>query len=160
MFFRFPPGISISAKSCPGPKGPKNPYLAISRPWGSGWPKRETPKSCAIFGRNFWSGRISPPKVPLAPGNCIVVFSARAQNFSTCSRSKRAKIPLNHRFRPVGVQPEIFWHPIKLRKTIPDSVSKKIAKSATSTGKLCFSVFGPGPEFLQVPQVQNRPKYH
>ena len=29
-----------------------------------------------------------------------------------------------------------------------------------STGKLRFSVFSPGPEFLQVPQAENRPNTH
>ena len=33
-------------------------------------------------------------------------------------------------------------------------------KSASTTRKLCFSVFGPGPEFLSVPKARNGPKYH
>ena len=33
-------------------------------------------------------------------------------------------------------------------------------KSAPSSGKLCFSVFDLGPEFLQVPAAQNGAKTH
>ena len=97
----------------------KKQYFAISRPWGSGRPKRKTEKRCAISGRNFWDGRICSPKVPQAPGNCNFVFSARLRK---CSRPKRAKIPLNHCFRPVGVRPEKKLLPRKLQKTILDSV--------------------------------------
>ena len=65
-----------------GRKGLENQYFAISRPWGSGWPKHQQYKSCAISGGNFWGGRIFPPKVPLAPGYCVFPFLAR--NFSEC----------------------------------------------------------------------------
>ena len=33
-------------------------------------------------------------------------------------------------------------------------------KSAASIRTLRFSVFGPGPEFIQVPKAQNGPEYH
>ena len=123
MFFRFPPGISLSAKGCPRPKWPQTPsILRFPAPGGRVGQNRRRKKSCAILGRNFWGGRISPPKVPLAPGNCIFVFSARARNFSKCPRPKRAKTPLNHRFRPVGVRQKKRLSPIKLRKPIPDSM--------------------------------------
>ena len=53
---------------------------------------------------------------------CFFLFLTRARNFSNCPRPKRAKIPLNCRFQPVGVRPEKKIFPRKLRKTIPDSV--------------------------------------
>ena len=37
-----------------GQNGPKAQYFAISRPWGSGRPKRKAYKSCAISGRIFF----------------------------------------------------------------------------------------------------------
>ena len=76
-----------------GQKGLENPYFAISRPWGSGWPKRNMPKSCAISGRNLWGGRTFPPKVPLAPGNCVFLFLARALNFSKYPRPRTGPKP-------------------------------------------------------------------
>ena len=46
------------------------------------------------------------PKVPLAPGDCVFLFSARAWNFSKCPRPKTGQLPLNHCFRPMGVRPK------------------------------------------------------
>ena len=40
-FLCFPPGTSLSSKGPPRPKWPQKQYFAISRPWGSGRPKRK-----------------------------------------------------------------------------------------------------------------------
>ena len=89
-FSVFRPGIFPSAKGCPRPKGPRKPVFHDFPPLGSGRPKRKKLKSCAIPGRNFWGGRISPQKVPLAPGSCVFLFLACGPN--------RANHPVNHRF--------------------------------------------------------------
>ena len=69
-------------------------------------------------------GRISPPKVPLAPGKYFFVFSAGGRNLSKCQRPKMGQKQLNCCFWLVGVRPKLFlllsW--TKLRKTIPDSM--------------------------------------
>ena len=63
----------------------QNQYFAISRPW---WAKTcKHIKKYAISGRNFWGGRISPPKVPLAPGNCIFNILQSVMSKSVCQLS-------------------------------------------------------------------------
>ena len=52
-----------------------------------------------------------------APSSRKSHFSVLARNFSKST----AKIPLNHRFRPVGVRPKKKLVPLKLWKTIPDA---------------------------------------
>ena len=97
VFFRFPPGISLSAKGRPRPKWPNPPplYLAISCPSRSGRPKRKMCKSCATFGRNVCSGWIPPPKVPLA-----CVFSVFGPEFLP----KWPKTPVFRNFTPLEVR--------------------------------------------------------
>ena len=161
MFSCFPPEIYLSAKGCPRPKWPKPPVFRDFLPLGVRSVKTENLKTLRNFGEKLLGRPDFPPKVPLAPGNCIFIFSARAQNLSKCPRPKQAKIPLNHRFSAVGVRPGKKFPPRKLQKTIPNSVATLFfAKSAPSTGKLRFSVSVPGPEFLQVPAAQNGPNYH
>ena len=80
-----------------GQTGLENQSCTISRPCQSGGPKHKMLKSCAISGRNFWGGWISPPKVRLALRNCVFLFPAPGPNFSECPW---AKTPVNHRFRP------------------------------------------------------------
>ena len=136
-----------------GQKGLKNQYFAICHPLGSGRPKRKMEKSCAILGRNFWGGRIFSPNVPLAPGNCVFLFLAR--NFSKCQGAaalgqKGPETPYFAISRPWG--PDRPKRKMQKRCEIsgrnflgrPDF----FPKSAPSYGKLRFSVFGPGPEFL------------
>ena len=61
---------------------PPNPYFAISRPWGSVRPQHKR-KKIAHFLEDFFVADVFfsyKLKVPLGPGNCIFLFSAR--NFS------------------------------------------------------------------------------
>ena len=57
------------------------------------------------------------PKVPLAPGNCVLLFSARKS--SKCPRPRTGQNSSKAPLRPPG-GPTLF--PRKLRKPIPDNV--------------------------------------
>ena len=93
------------------------------QPLGFRSAKTENIQKLRNFGENLWGSRIFLPKVPLEPGNCIFLFSARARNFSKCPRPERAEIPLNHRFRPVGPGPTKTVVPEKVvGNHPPDSV--------------------------------------
>ena len=68
-------------------------------------------------------GRISSPKVPLAPGNRGFVFSARARNCSRCQRPRIGQKPTKSLFPACGVQPQKKSRSQEsCGKTIPDSV--------------------------------------
>ena len=95
-------GLQTSISQFPAPGGPVG--------------RNGKRKKVAQFGEKFWGGRISPQKVPLAPGNSIFVFSACARKFTKCPRPKQAKIPLDHRFRPLGVRPTKRLSPESCRK--------------------------------------------
>ena len=105
-----------------GEKGLENLYFAISRPLGSAERKHIMYKKIAIPGRNFWGGRIFSPKVPRAPGNCVL-FSSRVLNFSQCPRPRTGQNPSNSPFCDhLGVRPEKKLFPRKLWKTITNSL--------------------------------------
>ena len=109
MFFRFSPGISLNAKGCPRSKWPKTPVFRDFPSQGVQSAKTENVKKLRYFGEKlFGAARFPPQKVPLALG--------------TCPRPKRAKIPLDNRFRPLGVRPKKKSFPRKLWEIIPDSV--------------------------------------
>ena len=148
FFFRFSPGIALSAKGCPRPKWPRKIVFYDFPPLWVRSAKTENIKKLRNI-REKLLGRpdFSPKSAPSTRTLCFRV-SAQALNLSKCPRPKRAKIPLNHRFRPAGV---------RQKNCSPESCGKPSriawqhflsAKSAPSTRKLHFSVFGPGPEFL------------
>ena len=145
MFFFVRPGISLTAKGCPRPKGPKTPVFCDFPPVGVCSAKTQNVKICALFGRNFWVGRIFPPKVPLSLGNCV--FSVIGPEFLSvprgCPRPKGPRNPVFCDFLPVGVRSaktqtvktlRTFWEKLLGRTGLPP-------KSAPSSGKLRFSVF-------------------
>ena len=75
-FFRFRLGISLSAKGCPRPKGPRKPVFCDFPPLGV-QPTRKMYKSCSISGRNFRGGRIflkSKKKVTTLSGMVVCNF--------------------------------------------------------------------------------------
>ena len=51
--------------------------------------KTEKVKRLRKFEGKLFGRPDSPPQVPLAPGNCVLVFSARARNFSEGQGPKR-----------------------------------------------------------------------
>ena len=61
-------------------KSPENPSFAIPPPLGVRSTKMQNAKKLRHFGKNFWGGRISSPKVPLRPGNRVFPFLTRARN--------------------------------------------------------------------------------
>ena len=99
--------------------------FAISRPWGSGRPKRiqkthnirklRTPIPDRIFHFGTCSG-------PLAPANCAFLFLAQSWNLSKCSRPKTGQNTTKSPFPTAGGPNEKKLSLRKLRKTIPDSV--------------------------------------
>ena len=81
-------------------------------------------------------GRISPPKVPLAPGNCAFLFSAWIWNLSKCPRPVLGQTGLKiskSRFPACGgLDGKKLWNfeqPDVFLKTVP------------STRRLCFFLF-------------------
>ena len=66
----FRPEFIYVSKAILGQKGLKPQYFVIS-----GRPKLKPKKSCGIS-KKYLGGRISPPKVPLAAGDCIFLFCA------------------------------------------------------------------------------------
>ena len=62
MFFFDRPGTSLSAKGCPRPNVPKPPVFCGFPPLGVRSAKTQNAKK---------------EEVPLAPGNCVFLFSAR-----------------------------------------------------------------------------------
>ena len=93
---------------------PKTPVFGDFQPVGVRSAKTETVKKPAEFrGENFWAAGFSLPKVPLAPGNCVFLFSVGVRGL------KRAQNPPQHRCRPVGVRPERKVGPEKVAETHP-----------------------------------------
>ena len=68
-FYVFGPEFLQVPRGCPRPKGPKTPVFCDFPAVGVRSAQTQNVKNCA--GRSFWGERISPPKVPLAPGNCV-----------------------------------------------------------------------------------------
>ena len=86
-------------KAALGQNGLRNQYVAVPHPWQSGRPKDKTLKKVAEFrGEIFWAAGFPPIKVPLAPGNCGFVFTARARNFSPCQRPEMGQTPTDSLF--------------------------------------------------------------
>ena len=114
------PGFICVPKAVLGQNGLKYLYFAISRPWGSGQPKRDMEKLRTTIPDSvvtFFS-----VSGPLAPGNRVFLFLAQSRNFSKCLRPKTGQNTTKSPF-PTGEGPtEKKSFPRKLRKTIPDSV--------------------------------------
>ena len=141
-------------RGCPRPKGPRNPVFRDFPSVGVHLAKTQNVKwYLRIFGEKLL-GRTDffSPKVPLAPGNCVFPFSAR--NFSKCPGAAPGQKGLKNQyfrgFPPVGVRSAKTQNVKKLHNFGEKLFGRTyfFSKSAPSSGKLCFSVFGPGPEFL------------
>ena len=80
-------------------------------------------KKVAEFrGESLWGAGLFPPKVRLAPGNCVFSCPSGPGISQSAKGLEWAKTPLNRYFQPVGVQPKKRLFPRKLRKTIPESM--------------------------------------
>ena len=149
VFFCFPPGIFPSAKGCPRPKEPRKPVFCDFSPLGIRLAKSQIAKKLHNFCEKFWGGQIFSPNVPLAPGNCVFLpWPGIYPSAKGCPRPKGPRKPVFFDFPPVGVRSaktqnvkksHFFWEKLLGRTEFSP-------KSASSTGKWCFSVFGP--EFL------------
>ena len=74
-FFRFLPGISLSAKGCPGPKWPKKLVFRDYLPLGVRLAKAENGKKWSNFGEKLLGQPYFPPKGTSSTGKiCFSVF--------------------------------------------------------------------------------------
>ena len=151
-------------RGCPRPKGPKNPVFCDFPPLGVWSVKTYNVKKLRNFREKLLGRPVSPPKS--APSSGKSRFSVFGPEFlqvpSRCSRPKGPKNPVFCDFPLLGVRSVKTQNAKKLRAFREKLLGRPIfpPKSAPSSGKLCFSVFRPSPEFPQVPATQNGPKYH
>ena len=145
MFFCVRPGISLSAKGCPKPKGPRKEVFCDFPPLGFRSAKTQNVKKLRNFGENLF-GRNFFPKVPLAPQNCVFLFPAR--NFSQCQGAALGQKGLKNQYfaisRPWGSSRR--KHDVKKLRNFwekPLGRTDFFRESAPSSGKSRFSVFGP-----------------
>ena len=130
--------------------GLESQYFAISCPWGSGREKMLNGKQLRNFEEKLFGRPNAPPKVLLAPGNCV--FSVFGPEIL---QVPQAVLGQN------GLKPQYFaiscpWQSggpkrKKVKKGCGISgrnfLDRRIPpqKSAPSTGKLCFWCFPPRP---------------
>ena len=118
-FSGFRPEFLSVPRAVLGQNGLKKTVFRNFPPLGARSAKTESAKKLCNFGENFWSARISPLRVPLAPGKWVFLFLARARNFYKCPRPKTGQKPTKSPFPTGGglAGKKLFWR--KLRKTIP-----------------------------------------
>ena len=71
-----------------GQKEPKNPVFCDFLPLGVRSVKTQSVKKLRGFREKLLGVWFFYPKVPLAPGNCVLLFLARARNFTKCPPPK------------------------------------------------------------------------
>ena len=137
-------------RGCPRPKGPKNTVFCDFPPLGVWSVKTQNVKKLRSFREKLLGVRFFFPKVPLAPRNRVFLFSAR--NFSKCQGAalgqKRPKTQYFAIPRPWGslVGQNANCKKVALFSEETFGCPVFFPKSAPSSGKSRFSVFGP--EFL------------
>ena len=148
-------------RGCPRPKGPENTVFCDFPPLGVRSVKTQSAKRLRCLREKLLGVRFFLPKVPLAQGNRVFLFSAR--NFSKCQGAALGQKGLKTQYfaisRPWGsgrskrkMQKSCALFGRNLCQVCPVFCRK----SAPSSGKSRFSDFGP--EFLQVPRGCPRPK--
>ena len=104
-------------KGCRRPKGPKNTVFCDFPPLGVRSVKTQNVKKLRSFREKLLGVQFFPPKVPLAPGNRVFLFSAR--NFSKCQGAALGQKGLNKPvfcdFPPLGVRSVRTQNAKKLR---------------------------------------------
>ena len=118
-------------RGCPRPKGPKNPAFCDFPPLGVRSVKTQNAKKLRGFREKLFGACFPPPKVPLAPGNRVFLFSAYTRNFTKCLPPKTGQNTTKSPFPPRGGPTGKKARPAKVAETIPDSVVT------------FFSIFGP-----------------
>ena len=115
-------GISLGAKGCPRPKGPRKPVFCNFLPLGLRSPITQNVKKSRNFGEKIFGQTDFFPKVPLGPGYYVFRFLTRARNFSKCPRPKTGQNPSKLPFAPPGGPTEKEVFPKKVAEIILESV--------------------------------------
>ena len=138
-------------RGCPRPKGPKTAVFCDFPPLGVRSVKTQNAKKLRSFREKLLGVRFFSPKVPLAPGNRVFLFSAR--NFYKCQGAALGQKGLKPQYFAISRPWGSGQSKRKNLKNLRNLWRKHFwggrffpPKSAPSSGKSCVSVFGP--EFL------------
>ena len=117
MFFCFLPGISLSAKGCPTPKGARKDVFRDFPPVGVRSTEKQNVKKLRNFlGEIFWGRRILFPNVPLGPGNRVFpIWPEISLSAKGCPRPKGPTKPVFRDFPTLGVRTTKTQNVKKLR---------------------------------------------
>ena len=115
-------------------------------------------------------GRIFSPKVPLAPGNCVFLFLARARNFSKCPRPRTGQNTIGPPFptekscsREICGNPSriAWWHFFRFRDPCCSGAQKGPCRAACLLAAACCRLLARRAGSTLVPSnLINRLKYH
>ena len=136
-------------KGCPSPKGPRKPVLCDFPPLRVRSAKTQTVEKVAQFlGETFGADGVFPQKCPYVREIAFFPFWPGISLSAKGPRPTGPRKPVFCDFLPLGVRSAKTQNVKKLRNFGVKLLGRTdfFPKSAPSTRKLCFSVFGP--EFL------------
>ena len=98
-----------------------------------------------FWGEMFWGVRISPQKVPLAPGNCVFPRSAQPRDFSRCQGPSLAKIAQNTRVLRFPARGGRVGENVKRKKVRASVVTFFVISGTLAPGNCVSPCFQPAP---------------